>query len=97
MCEHLEMLEQELKRRNIKETYRGQAWSKNCREWVYYDCYFDIEQLRKRFNFPYFIKYHSNDDVKSGLEEGFVCELCNDTIMGLHSKFKSNDNKIMIK
>jgi hypothetical protein len=97
MCEHLVQLEKELKQLKIKETYRGQAWTKNCREWVYYDCYFDIEQLRKRFNFPGFIKHHFNNDNKSGLEEGFVCELCNDAIMGLNSKFKINDNKIVIK
>lgn len=50
-----------------KKTYRGQVWSKNCRGWIYYDCCFDIEQLRKRFNLHDFIKYHFNDDGKSEL------------------------------
>jgi hypothetical protein len=96
MCEHLKPLEKELAERNIKETYRGQPWSKNCREWVYYDCYFNFEQLRNRFKFPDFIIHHYNDDTKSGLEEGLVCELCHDAIVGLNGKFKSNDAKITI-
>jgi hypothetical protein len=97
MCEHLRQLENHLKTQGIKETFRGRAWSKNCREWIYYDCYFDIEQIRTRFNFPNFIEHHFNDDNKSGLEEGFVCELCHDAIMGLNSKFKQNDGKQTIK
>jgi len=97
MCEHLLPLDNELKELGIKETYRGQAWTDNCREWVYYDCYLDIESLRKRFNFPDFIKHHINNDMKSGLEEGFDCSLCNDAIMGLNRNFKKDDGKITVK
>lgn len=38
MCEHLIGLDKELKSLGIRETYRGQPWSENCREWAYYDC-----------------------------------------------------------
>lgn len=96
MCEHLSELENELKRLGITETCRGQVWTKNCREWAYFDCYLDIEKLRQRFHLPDFIKHHTNDDMKSGLEEGFVCELCNDAIMGLNWKFKKDDGKKII-
>ena len=97
MCEHLTELENYIKEQNITETYRGQAWSDNCREWVYFDCYFDIDMLRQKFNLPDFIKHHVNNDYKSGLEEGFVCELCNDAIMGLNRNFERDDNRKIIK
>ena len=46
VCEHLTGLEQELLRMGIREVHRGQPWSKNCREWVYFDCCFDLVALR---------------------------------------------------
>jgi hypothetical protein len=88
ICEHLADLEKEIMTQGIKETYRGQAWGENCREWVYFDCYLHIKSLRKRFRFPDFIIHHTNDDTRSGLEEGFVCTQCNDGIMGLHWKHR---------
>ncbi|MBN2535729.1 MAG: hypothetical protein JXB88_22815 [Spirochaetales bacterium] len=97
MCEHLSELENELKRQGIPETCRGQVWTKNCREWVYFDCYLDIESLRKRFHLPGFIKHHINNDTKSGLEEGFECELCKDAIMGLNRRFRKDDGKRIIR
>ena len=30
-------MEQALIARGIRENYRGQPWSMNCREWVYFD------------------------------------------------------------
>jgi hypothetical protein len=38
MCEHLKPLENYLVDLGITETFRGQAWSKDCREWVYFAC-----------------------------------------------------------
>ena len=97
MCEHLIALENEIKNLHVKETYRGQAWSNNCREWVYFDCYLDIENLKIKYKFPDFIKHHVNNDCKSGLEEGFYCELCKDAIMGLNRQFSKKDNIITVK
>jgi len=97
MCEHLIPLENELKSRGIKETYRGQAWSNNCREWAYYDCYFDVGHLRERFHFPEFVKHHFNDDPRSGLEEGLVCMQCYDAVVGLNSRFELDSNKVVFK
>ena len=97
MCEHLLPLENEIRRRGGVETYRGQAWTENCREWVYFDCYLDIKKLRKRFNLPGFIRHHVNDDERSGAEEGFVCEKCKDAVMGLNRNFRLADNKITIE
>ena len=85
MCEHLIDIERELKAQGFKETFRGQPWSKNCREWVYYDCYLDTKSIRNRFKLPDFVIDHSNDDPRSGLEAGLVCEQCHDAIVGAHS------------
>ena len=87
MREHLERLDTELKNRGIQETFRGKAWSENCREWVYYDCILDLDKLKQRFNFPDFVKVHINDDNKSGMEAGFYCELCKDGVIRIHSHF----------
>jgi hypothetical protein len=43
-------LDHYIKSKNIKEIFRGQAWSKNCREWVYYDCILNIDKLKEKFN-----------------------------------------------
>ncbi|SDP96250.1 hypothetical protein SAMN05428975_4192 [Mucilaginibacter sp. OK268] len=87
MCEHLIELERFIKANGIQETFRGKAWSDSCREWVYFDCLLDLTSLRNRFQFPAFILTHINDDNKSGMEAGFVCDLCKDAIMGLHPHF----------
>ncbi len=95
MCEHLTPLDIELKARKIMETYRGQAWSRNCREWAYYDCVLELDKLKARYNFPDFITIHVNDDNKSGMEAGFYCSLCHDAIMGSHPDM--GNGKILVE
>jgi len=85
VCQHLAPLEDELIKAKIKETYRGQTWTKNCREWVYFDVVLDTAALAARFKFPPCVKVHENFDQKSGLERGFECVECHDGIMGLLS------------
>ena len=94
MCEHLAALESELKNKGIKETFRGKAWSENCREWIYYDCVLSIEKLRRRLDLPDSVKIHINDNNKSGTEAGFYCELCKDGIMGIHPNFGQDKEHI---
>ncbi len=77
-------LDCELKKRGIRETFRGQAWGDSSREWVYYDCVLDLGKLAKRFNFPECVEVHINNDDKSGLEAGFFCTQCKDAVMGVH-------------
>jgi hypothetical protein len=82
VCEHLQQLEQAIIKAGIKETFRGQAWTKNCREWVYFDCYLDHESIKKRFSLSDHIVEHEHRGTHDGQESGFVCENCNDAIMG---------------
>lgn len=82
-CEHLQHLEQALLAAGVQETYRGAPWSKNCREWVYFDCYLDRERLRARFDFADCVEDHEHLGTHDGQEAGFVCTQCHDAIMGV--------------
>jgi hypothetical protein len=84
VCEHLSPLEQALIDRGIAVTFRGQAWSMNCREWVYFDCFLDTSEIRKRIPFPNFVHDHSHRGTHDGQERGLVCTICHDGIMGVY-------------
>lgn len=84
MCEHLRRLEEELQAGGITETYRGQAWSENCREWVYFACVLDLAALRARFDLAPCVIDHQHRGTHDGSEAGFVCAQCHDAIMGAH-------------
>lgn len=85
-CKHLHQLEDELLTKNIRETYRGQPWSKNCREWVYFDCVFtNLEKTIDRLGLDRrCVKIHSLLGTHEGQEHGLLCQQCHDAIMGLH-------------
>jgi hypothetical protein len=83
-CEHLQALEADLLLAGIQETFRGKAWSANCREWVHFNCVLDIEKLRLKYSLPDFVINHHNDDPRSGLEVGLVCTVCKDAVIGIH-------------
>jgi hypothetical protein len=82
VCEHLAPLEQALLARGIAVTFRGQAWSKNCREWVYFDCHLDVAAIRRHFSVPESVATHSHRGTHDGQELGLVCTTCQDGIMG---------------
>jgi hypothetical protein len=90
VCEHLAPLEIELLAAGIKETFRGQAWSDKCREWVYFDCYLDRAAIRERIPFEVFVRDHEHLGTHDGQESGFVCAMCHDGIMGVHRDFAEN-------
>jgi hypothetical protein len=83
-CDHLIELENALIADGIKETSREQAWGRNCREWVYFDCVLDLSSLRKRFLFADCVENHSHIGTHDGCEQGFYCTKCLDGIMGAH-------------
>ncbi len=83
LCEHLAPIEAELKQRGLAETFRGQAWSDNCREWVYFGCVLDVADLRRRHSLAPCVVDHENRDPRSGTERGLYCTEHHDGIMGL--------------
>jgi hypothetical protein len=84
VCEHLSALERELLEHGVKETFRGQAWSENCREWAYFECVLDLATLRARFGFAPCVAEHVHRGTHDGAEAGFVCNQCKDAVMGAH-------------
>lgn len=84
LCKHLQGLEAEIIASGIAETFRGQAWSDNCREWVYFDCVLDLAALRARLSFAPCVVDHQHRGTHDGQESGFVCKQCGDAIMGRH-------------
>ncbi len=83
-CEHLIELENLLTASSIKETSRGQAWGRNCREWVYFDCILDLPSLRERLPFADCVEDHEHLGTHDGCEKGLYCAKCQDGIMGIH-------------
>lgn len=91
MCIHLEQLEKYILAAGFKETFRGQPWTNNCHEWVYYSCVLDTKNLKEKLNLEFPVIVHDYFDPKAGSELGFVCTLCNDAIMGPHPKSNNTD------
>lgn len=86
VCEHLLPLEQALLSRGVAVTFRGQAWSMNCREWVYFDCFLDTTAIRNQQIFPDFVQDHSHRGTHDGQERGLVCTKCHDAIVGTYER-----------
>lgn len=86
LCEHLRALDEALQAAGIRETYRGQAWTERCREWVYYDCYLERGLLRGRFGLDACVVDHEHYGTHDGREAGLVCTLHCDGLMGLHPR-----------
>jgi hypothetical protein len=83
-CEHLMDLERALIAAGIKETSRGQAWSQNCREWVYFDCFLPAQLIRQKFKLADCVEDHEHRGTHDGQESGFTCSIHHDGIMGHH-------------
>jgi hypothetical protein len=86
VCKHLIKLEKALLEKGFKVTFRGQAWSQNCREWVYFDCYLERSAIRKVFSFAPCVADHEHLGTHDGQEAGFFCQIHYDAIMGIHPK-----------
>lgn len=83
-CEHLTAFEQALVIAGIRETFRGQAWSQNSREWVYFDCLLSSKSIREQFKLADCVEDHAHLGTHDGQESGFVCSIHQDGIMGHH-------------
>jgi hypothetical protein len=81
-CEHLRLLEEAMIAHGIPVTYRGQAWTDNCREWVYFDCYIDLAAVRRQIPLAACIEDHVHRGTHNGQERGFYCTECHDGVMG---------------
>jgi len=83
ICEHLRAVEAAVLATGAHETYRGQAWTQNCREFVYFDTHLDLTELRRTIELDPCVVDHENTDTKSGTERGLVCMTHYDGVIGL--------------
>jgi hypothetical protein len=60
VCEHLSELEQRMLATVLRVTFRGQSWSRNCREWVYFDCLLDRAAIRETIELAPCVKDHEH-------------------------------------
>lgn len=84
VCEHLAALEEALISRGYAVTYRGQTWTRHCREWVYFDCVLSLVDIREIFSFDSCVEDHVHRGTHEGSEQGFVCRTHWDGVMGAH-------------
>jgi hypothetical protein len=84
VCEHLRPVEDLLRGQGIRITFAGQAWSRNCRFWLYFDTLLDCEALKQQLRLGERVVIHVNDDPRSGREKGLVCSACHDAVVGRH-------------
>ena len=82
VCVHLRAIEEELLRQGRTVTFRGAAWSRNCREWVYFDGVLPIAELRRKFPLEPCVIDHEHRGTHDGQERGLVCTTDWDAIMG---------------
>ncbi len=75
-------------------TSRGQAWSDNCRQWVYFDCFMDLEAVRDRIALAPCVRDHEHLGTHDGSEAGFFCEQCKDGIMGVHPEGRKPSTRV---
>lgn len=86
ICEHLQSLEKALVAAGFRETFRGQPWGQNCREWVYFDCVLSRPEIRERLHLHSCVADHEHRGTHDGSEAGFVCTIHHDAVMGSHPK-----------
>ena len=59
--------------------------SDNCRTWIYFDgVILDPPALKRRFNLPDCVEPHEYVDIKAGNEQGLICNVHHDGLMGPH-------------
>ncbi len=66
----------------ISITFFGKAWSGCTNNWIYFDTYLDLADLKNRFNLNEDLEVHENRDPKSGLEKGFIDKVTGEAVMG---------------
>jgi hypothetical protein len=89
LCDHLQPLVDRLLASGEKITFAGQAWSRNCRIWIYFDCALDIEAIKQKCNLAPCVTLHSHRGTHDGSETGFVCNEHNDGVMGRYVEPRS--------
>jgi hypothetical protein len=85
VCEHLLEAQKYVRSQGVAVSDVLSPWSENCRNWVYFvGVVLDAEALKKRFSLPQCVVVHSHLGTHDGAEQGLVCSVHHDALMGLH-------------
>jgi hypothetical protein len=85
VCEHLQPVEDYIRSQGVRVFDVCTPWSQNCRNWVYFEnIVLDAASLKSRFQLPDFVTIHSHRGTHDGSEQGLVCQLDHDALMGSH-------------
>lgn len=84
VCHHLEILAMDIQNQGIRKIQLEQDAMNEILECTYVDCYLDGKSIRQQLQFPDFIKDHVLEETDGFPKEGFICEQCNQLIIGKH-------------
>ena len=81
ICDHLRPLEERILSRGFVESERGSPWSRDCREWVTYNCDVRVIAKLEGVDIPACVKHYENSDIHFGSETGLVCHEHHDALI----------------
>jgi hypothetical protein len=91
ICEHLRPVREEVLRSGAHVDDAGYLWSANSRICLWFGVVLDPEALRLRLGLDACVVRTENDDPRSGPELGLYCTVHQDSIVGPHPKFVSEE------
>lgn len=95
VCAHLRPVQDYIRSRGVRVLDVTTPWSRNCRNWVYFDrAVLDVESLKSRFNLPACVVVHSHRGTHDGAEHGLVCQADHDALMGAHPELATGTRLI---
>jgi hypothetical protein len=85
LCEHLKPVEKYLRDLGAKIFSVCRPWTQNCRTWVYFaEVVLDLTSIRAKLALQDCVEDHIHRGTVDGAEQGFVCKLDHDGVMGMH-------------
>ena len=96
LCEHLRPLVEDLRGRGLHVLDVSQPWSDNCRAWMYFaDVILDVDALKARLHLPECVEAHRHRGTVDGAEQGLVCRIDHDAVMGMHPEVARPGTRIV--
>jgi hypothetical protein len=95
LCEHLTGALQYILGQGALIVSCGQAWSKNCHIWVYFDSLLDCERLKSGLSLEPCVQIHDHRGTHDGSERGLFCTVHYDALMGPHPSDAGPQTKII--
>ena len=96
LCEHLRPLVEALRGRGLHVLDVSRPWSDNCRAWMYFaDVVLDVDALKSRLHLPACVEAHRHRGTVDGAEQGLVCRIDHDAVMGMHPEVAGPGTRVI--